>query len=247
MKTFARFITTGFIVFAMLTVVTVLSAWLGYRYGKDACRSCVEISSQPRFRKEHIKPILELALVYRNNQEQTNIELPPGSEFAQWLARQFAKVGMNKSARYEFLYNVNYRFGVDLDRNPWSINVSLDNKVALTLPEVELTGCPAIDTGSIAIDIKQTSFFVLGERDKIPALLKRLTEESVKAADVYLLHNREAVTALVQVKVTKLIKAISLAYGLNIPETAISITHQPVSHKDLSLTDKLNYYGCSIN
>lgn len=246
MSLFGKIIVNSSVAFVVLIVVSVLSGWMGYRFGKQACPACVEVTSQPRFRKEHIKPILELALVYRNNQEQTDIEVPPGSEFAQWLARQFAKIGVNKTAKYTFLYDVNYRFGVDLDRNPWSIRVSSNNKVELILPEVELVGCPAIDTGSIAIDIRQTSIFVMGEKEKIPALLKRLTEESVKTAETYLEHNRNVVTALVQEKATKLIRAISQAYGMDISTDAILITHQPISDRALSLSEKLNYYGCSI-
>ena len=234
------------LVFIMLIVV-LLSAWLGYRYGKDTCQACLEVVSKPRFRKEHIKPILELALVYRNNQESTEIDLPPGSEFAQWLAQQFSHLGMKKSARYEFNYQVNYRYGVDLDRNPWDIKLTKTNKVVINLPEVELVGCPAIDTGSIAINIKQTSAFVFGERDKIPALLKRLTEESVKSADAYLQAEKSALTALVNSKVQYLLKTISQVYGVEVDAKDIQIYHQPVTHKNMSLYEKLNYYGCSVN
>lgn len=240
----SKYFTAGVVLIVMFIMISVLSIWIGYKYGKGACRACVEVSSQPRFRKEHIKPILELAFVTRSNQEKTDFDLPPESEFAQWLARQFEKVGMNKSAKYEFLYNVNYRYGVDLDRNPWSIQVRADNTVMLNLPEVELVGCPAIDTGSIAIDIKQTSLFVLSEQGKIPALLKRLTEESVQTAENYLMHNRPQITSIVQAKAAKLIRAISQAYGLNVTESDILISYHPVSHDNLSLNDKLNYYGC---
>lgn len=228
-------------------IVVLLSSWLGYRYGKDSCQACLEVVSKPRFRKEYIKPIIELALVYRNNQERTEIELPPSSEFAQWLAQQFSHLGMNKSARYEFNYQVNYRYGVDLDRNPWDIKLTNNNQVVVNLPEVELVGCPAIDTGSIAINIKQTSAFVFGERDKIPALLKRLTEESVKAADNYLTEEKPAITALVNSKVKRLIKTISQMYGVKVDAEDIQVNHLAVTHKDMSLAEKLNYYGCSVN
>jgi hypothetical protein len=225
--------------------VICLAIFSGYSIGNYLCEECPVIRPT-QIDRGVIKPILELATVQYGAPATTKLKVPANGKFWQKVGSFIESLGGRKDADYTFRYYTTYKFGFNLKKHHWGIKYD-KGKIKVLLPEVEMLGCPAINTQTLTVDIKK-SLVVLGEKKKVIKYINILTEDSIKKGEAYLKQQKDEVMNIADKQLKSFFVTMGDLLGREISVNDIEITYiKPVGPSPFDDSDnvsKAKYYGC---